>query len=434
MIPANKDFCSENSPAAGGLGGQYLSEGILIGPFAQLLTMDKLPLRGALNDDQLEIIESAGIIYFDGIISEIGNYEMLKKKYPYEISSELNDNYVCLPGMIDVHTHICWAGSRAKDYAMRLSGKSYQEIAAAGGGIWDTVTKTREASVEELANITAKRANTLFHQGITTIEVKSGYGLSVEQELKILEAIKLAQKQTPAELISTCLAAHIVPKDFQGSENDYLKMITEELLPEIKNRNLSNRIDIFVEKGAFSVDAAKKYLLKAHEMGFDVILHGDQFSTGSAQLANEVNALSIDHLEAADKQEIEILAKGNTIPVALPGASIGLSEPFASARKLLDAGSSLVIASDWNPGSAPMGDLLAQAAILGIYEKLSMAEVWAALTFRAAYALKLTDRGILKPGMKADFITCKTKDYREILYRQGQLKPEKVWKNGNQMK
>jgi imidazolonepropionase len=207
-------------------------------------------------------------------------------------------------------------------------------------------------------------------------------------------------------------------------------MITEELLPEIKNRNLSNRIDIFVEKGAFSVDAAKKYLLKAHEMGFDVILHGDQFSTGSAQLANEVNALSIDHLEAADKQEIEILAKGNTIPVALPGASIGLSEPFASARKLLDAGTSLVIASDWNPGSAPMGDLLAQAAILGIYEKLSMAEVWAALTFRAAAALKLNDRGILKPGMKADFIAFKTNDYREILYRQGQLKPEKVWKNG----
>ena len=124
MIPANKDFSSENSPAASGLGGQYLSEGILIGPFAQLLTMDKLPLRGALKDDQLEIIEKAGIVYFDGIISEIGNYNVLKKKYPYEIAAELNDDYVCLPGMIDAHTHICWAGSRAKDYAPKLSDSS----------------------------------------------------------------------------------------------------------------------------------------------------------------------------------------------------------------------------------------------------------------------------------------------------------------------
>ncbi len=433
MIPANRDFSSKNSTAAAGLGG-FLSEGILIGPFTQLLTMDKLPLKGVLNDEQLEIIENAGIVYFDGKISEIDNYDVLKKKYPYEIAAELNEDYVCLPGMIDVHTHICWAGSRAKDYAMRLSGKSYQEIAAAGGGIWSTVTKTRETTLEELANITAKRANALFHQGITTIEVKSGYGLSVDQELKILEVIKLAQKQTPAELISTCLAAHIVPKDFQGDENDYLKMISEELLPEIKRRNLSNRVDIFVEKGAFSVEAAKRYLFKAKELGFDILLHGDQFSTGSAQLANEIHALSIDHLEAADEQEIEMLAKGNSIPVALPGASIGLAEPFAHARKLLDAGTSLVIASDWNPGSAPMGDLLTQAAILGIYEKLSMAEVWAALTFRAATALNLTDRGIIRHGMKADFIAFKTKDYREILYRQGQLKPEKIWKNGNLMK
>ncbi len=432
--PANYNFSSKNSLVAVGFGGQYLSEGILIGPFTQLLTMDKLPLKGALSDEQLEIIENAGIVYFDGKISEIGNYDVLKKKYPYEIASELNDDYICLPGMIDGHTHICWAGSRAKDYAMRLSGKSYQEIAQAGGGIWDSVTKTREASIEELASITAKRGNSLLHQGITTIEVKSGYGLSVEQELKILEAIKLAQKHTQAELISTCLAAHIIPKNFQGDENDYLKMILEELLPEIKRRNLSNRVDIFVEKGAFTADAAKKYLLKAKKLGFDVLIHGDQFSTGSAQIANEIHALSIDHLEAADEQEIEILANGNTIPVALPGASLGLAEPFAPARKLLDAGTSLVIASDWNPGSAPMGDLLTQAAILGIYEKLSMAEVWAAITFRAAAALNLTDRGILKPGMKADFIAFKTNDYREILYRQGQLKPEKIWKNGNQMK
>ncbi|MDP4240174.1 MAG: amidohydrolase family protein, partial [Bacteroidota bacterium] len=272
--------------------------------------------------------------------------------------------------------------------------------------------------------------NRLLKQGVTTIEVKSGYGLSVEQELKILEAIALADKRSLADLVPTCLAAHILPKDFHGNETEYLTYITEKLLPEIKNRKLANRVDIFVEKSAFSIPAAKNYLLKAKEMGFDVVLHGDQFSTGAATLANDMLALSIDHLEAANDEEIAILAKGNVIPVALPGASIGLGEAFAPARKLLDAGTSLVIASDWNPGTAPMGNLLVEAAILGVLEKLTMAEVWAALTCRAAKAIGKTDRGSLKQGNLADMMAFKTTDYKEILYQQGQLGPDKVWKNG----
>ena len=325
--------------------------------------------------------------------------------------------------MIDAHTHICWAGSRARDYAMRLSGKSYIQIAEAGGGIWDTVTKTRQASFDQLVSSTIERADTLYKQGITTIEVKSGYGLTIEHELKILEAIAQANKTTRSDLVPTCLAAHILPKDFNGNENEYLELISRELLPEIKRRKLANRVDIFVEKTAFSINAAKSYLTAAHENGFEIVLHGDQFSTGTAALATELNALSIDHLEAANDSEIALLAASNVIPVVLPGASLGLGEPFAPARKLLDAGTSLVIASDWNPGSAPMGDLLTSAAILGAMQKLTMAEVWAALTCRAAAALNKTDRGILKVGMKADFIVFKTNEYREILYNQGQLKP-----------
>lgn len=396
--------------------------GVLTGPFSQILTMDNLPLRGALSDEQLEIVHSGGIVHQNGEIVEVGDFEILKHKYPSAEIELLTEDYVCLPGMIDVHTHICWAGSRAKDYSMRLSGKTYLEIAAAGGGIWDTVTKTRDASLDELIALTVERANSLYKQGVTTIEVKSGYGLSVEQELKILEAIKQANTKTTADLIPTCLAAHILPKDFEGNESDYLQMITEELLPEIKLRNLAKRIDIFVEKSAFSVKAAKKYLTTARKKGFEIVLHGDQFSTGAVSLANEVSALSIDHLEAANDEEINLLAEGKVIPVVLPAASLGLGERFAPARKLLDAGTSLVIASDWNPGSAPMGDLLTSAAIMGAAEKLTMAEVWAALTCRAAAALNKTDRGILKAGMKADFIFFKTNDYREILYRQGMLK------------
>jgi imidazolonepropionase len=195
-------------------------------------------------------------------------------------------------------------------------------------------------------------------------------------------------------------------------------------------KKLAQRVDIYIDQGAFSIDAARNYLLKAKELGFGIAIHGDQFTSGTASLALEVEALSMDHLEAADDNEITALAKGNTIPVALPCASLGLGEPFAPARKLLDAGTSLVIASDWNPGSAPMGNLLLGAAVLGAAQKLSMAETWAAVTCRAAKALNKTDRGILKNGNLADIIAFKTNNYKEILYHQGQLRPEKVWKNG----
>jgi len=403
----------------------------LTGPFKQLLTMDHLPEKGPLSDEQLEIIPDAGILHGEGKIIATGNFELLKDQFKSTNIEWLEGDYVALPGIIDVHTHICWAGSRANDYAMRLSGKSYLEIAAMGGGIWDTVQKTREATLEELADITEQRAYKALKLGVTTLEVKSGYGLSVKQELKILEAINSANKRSLVDLIPTCLAAHILPKDFKGNEKDYLEQIVEKLLPEIKKKNLTNRVDIFVEKSAFSIQDAELYLLKAKEMGFDIVLHGDQFSTGTAALAIKMNAVSIDHLEAANDSEIAILAKGNVIPVVLPGASIGLGEPFAPARKLLDAGTSLVIASDWNPGSAPMGNLLVEAAIMGTIEKLTMSEVWAALTCRAAGAIGKTDRGILKQGYLADVIAFKTNDYKEILYQQGQLKPGMVWKKGD---
>jgi imidazolonepropionase len=405
---------------------------MLTGPFKQLLTMDKLPEKGHLSDEQLEIIPDGGIVHHNGKIVAVGNFEQLKVQFSNANIELLEGDFVGLPGMIDVHTHICWAGSRANDYAMRLAGKSYLEIAESGGGIWSTVQKTREASVAELAELTAQRVQKLLEQGVTTIEVKSGYGLSIEQELKMLEAIKLADSNSIADLIPTCLAAHILPKDFKGNENEYLQLVIEKLLPEIKKRKLSNRVDIFVEKSAFSVTVARKYLLKAKEMGFEITIHGDQFSVGSAALANEVQAISIDHLEAVNIAEIALLAMGNVIPVVLPGASIGLGEPFAPARQLLDAETSLVIASDWNPGSAPMGNLLVEAALLGVYEKLTSSEVLAALTCRAANALKKQDRGILKQGYIADIIAFKTNDFREIIYRQGELRPGKVWKTGKQ--
>ncbi|MDI1322880.1 MAG: imidazolonepropionase [Algoriphagus sp.] len=404
----------------------------LIGPISQLLTLDHLPLKGALKDEQLEILENAGILTEGELILEIGNFETLKAK-ALSLGAELIElkgDHVAVPGFVDCHTHICFGGSRAKDFAMRNSGKTYLEIAAAGGGIWDTVTQTRKLSLEELAEKTSKNANQHLAQGVTTIEVKSGYGLSIDEELKMLRAIQKANETTPADLISTCLAAHMKPRDFASSSSEYLAEISEQLFPILKAEKLCNRIDAFVEKSAFSPDEIKPYFQKGKDTGFDITVHADQFSPGGSEIAILFGAKSADHLEASTDKEISQLAKSDVIAVALPGASLGLGCAFTPARKILDQGGALAIASDWNPGSAPMGDLLMQASILATFEKLSTVEVFAGITFRAAVALGLEDRGRLKAGFLADFCLFLTSNYQEILYQQGTLKPAQVWKKG----
>lgn len=404
----------------------------LTGPFSQIITLNHLPAKGAIKDEQLEIITDGGILTEGDNIMQTGDFNALAKANPDAEITYINGDFVALPAFTDCHTHICFAGSRAKDYAARNNGKTYQEIAKAGGGIWDTVTKTREASLETLQQNVIEKLDTLLKRGITTVEVKSGYGLSLDDELKMLRAIKQAGEKHPSDVISTCLAAHIVPKDFQN-EATYLQFILDELVPIIKSENLTSRFDIFIEQNAFSTEGAKFYLNQLKEQGFELTVHGDQFSTGGSKVAVDCGAVSVDHLEVSGEEEIERLAKSETIPVVLPGASMGLGMSFSPARKLLNAGCGLAIASDWNPGSAPQGNLLSQAALLGTYEKLSAAEVFAGITFRAAKALKLFDRGVLKAGNLADFIAFNCNDYREILYHQGELQAEKVWKKGCQI-
>lgn len=399
----------------------------IIGPFAQILSMDNLPIRGPIKDESLVILENGGLLVENGRILETGNFNMLHKKFPQASIEEQEQDMVAMPGWIDAHTHICFAGSRALDYAARNNGKSYLEIAKAGGGIWSTVTPTREASEAKLLELTLNRMNLLIRQGITTVEIKSGYGLHAEHELKMLRVIQQASRQHSMDVIPTCLAAHIIPPDFQN-EKQYLAHILEELVPVIEAENLCQRFDIFVEESAFSVSAAEQYLNVLKKKGFQLTVHGDQFSTGGSQLAIKVGANSVDHLEASGENEINALAQSSVFPVVLPGASIGLGCNFAPARKLLDSGCPLVIASDWNPGSAPQGQLLTQAAILGAFEKLSSAEVFAGVTFRAAGALAYQDRGILAPGKMADITAFPVADFREILYHQGSLNPIQVWK------
>ena len=409
----------------------------LIGPFKQIVTLNNLPLRGKISDEQLEIIENGGIlINSENKIEEIGNYEVIANRTKQSLSNSPTlqfSNSVVLPAFIDCHTHICFGGNRANDFAMRNAGKTYLEIAEKGGGIWSSVQHTRNASESELLEKLLERINRLISLGITTIEIKSGYGLNVESELKMLRVMKKAQEKTEATLVPTCLSAHLKPKDFEGTSSAYLQYILTEILPKVKQENLSKRVDIFIEKSAFQPEESRKFLEKAKEMGFEITVHADQFTAGSSRIAVEVGAFSADHLEATIDEDIEYLAKSETVAVALPGASLGLGEPFTPARKILDHNGILAIASDWNPGSAPMGNLITQASILATFQKLSTAEVLAGITFRAAKALNLTDRGILKKGMKADFVVYETNNFQNILYNQGSLMASEVYIDGERI-
>ncbi len=406
----------------------------LIGPFKQVVTLANLPLRGKLSDEQIEIIVDGGILVNENKIHTIGNFETLKSENQNIEIETIEGEQIVLPAFVDSHTHICFGGNRANDFAMRNAGKTYLEIAESGGGIWSSVQHTRNASEEELLKTLLERIDFLISLGITTIEVKSGYGLDVENELKMLRMIKKAQEKTQATLVPTCLSAHLKPRDFEGTNEEYLNYILTEILPKVKEENLAKRVDIFIEKSAFQPEESKDFLLKTKDLGFEITVHADQFTPGSSRIAVEVGAKSADHLEATIDEDIEFLAQSETVATALPGASLGLGEKFTPARKLLDAGAIVAIASDWNPGSAPMGNLITQASILATFEKLTTAEVLAGMTFRSAFALGLRDRGSLKDGLKADFVTYKTNNFQNVLYNQGSLKAENVYIDGIKVK
>ena len=402
----------------------------ITGPFKQIVTLANLPLRGKLADEQLEIIENGGILSENGKIVDVGDFEVLKTASPTAEIENIVGTQVAFPAFTDAHTHICFGGNRANDFAMRNAGKTYLEIAESGGGIWSSVQHTRAASEDELLKTTLERIHFLISLGITTIEIKSGYGLDVENELKMLRVIKKAQNFTKATLVPTCLSAHLKPRDFEGDNVEYLQYILNKILPKVKEENLAKRVDIFIEKSAFQPEESRNFLMKAKEMGFEITVHADQFTPGSSRIAVEVGAKSADHLEATADEDIDFIASSETVAVALPGASLGLGEKFSPARKILDKNGILAIASDWNPGSAPMGNLITQASILATFQKLSTAEVLAGITFRSAFALGLEDRGQLEKGKKADFVTFKTDNFQNILYQQGSLTAHSIYIDG----
>ena len=388
--------------------------------------MANLPERGAISDNSLEIIDDGGVVIEDGKIIEVGDFLSLSKN-DLDVR-EITYPCVLLPGFIDSHTHVCHYGNRSDEYAKRNSGISYQQILEEGGGIHNTMNSTSNSTDEQLTDDTLNRLKRHFQEGVLTCEVKSGYAPNLEDEVRMLRIINEIDSSNDIDLIPTCLAAHVTPKKYESSKK-YLDSIVNELLPIIKEENLSNRVDIFIEEKAFSVTEASNFLEKI-KSDFYITAHANQFTSGGLKVGVDNGAVSVDHLEVITDQEIDYLSKSDTTGVVLPGCSLGLGIPFAPARKLLDNNCQVSIASDWNPGSAPMGDLLMQASLLGSTEKLSNAEVLAGITCRAANALSLEDRGSLENGKIADMIGFKTNDFRDILYNQGKLKPSFICKRG----
>jgi imidazolonepropionase len=332
-----------------------------------------------------------------------------------------------MPGLVECHTHLIFAGSRAAEFELRNQGVSYQEIAKNGGGILFTMKQTREISPKALKAISQLRVDEFVSQGVTTLEIKSGYALDEKNEIKCL---KVAKSLGGPRIVTTFLGAHAKPPEFD-SYKAYLNFLQDKVLPQVKKQKLSNRVDIYVEKGFFSKEDSREFLKATQGMGFEVLLHADQLSlSGGADLCVELGAVSGDHLLQIGDSQIQKLASSQVTCVLLPAADLYMRCSYPPARKLIDAGARVALATDFNPGTSPTQDVNLVGLLARIEMKMSLPEVIAAYTVGAAYALNLqTKVGSLELGKYADFI-CSEKCWREMFYSIGNPIPTFVYSGG----
>jgi imidazolonepropionase len=339
---------------------------------------------------------------------------------------------VVLPGFVDSHTHLIFAGSREDEFEQRLEGATYQQIAARGGGINATVRRVRQSSKEELKALARPRLGRLLAAGVTTVEVKSGYGLTLADELKSLEAIAELNAEGPWELVPTFLGAHAVPPEFGEDRAGYVRLLIDEMLPEIARSKLAEFCDVFCETGVFGLDESAAILTRAQQLGLQLKVHADELTPlGGAQLAARLNATSADHLLCITDRGIDALAAAGTVATLLPGTAFFLGLPYAPARRLLDRGVTVAVASDCNPGTCMTENLPLVGAMACTQMKMLPGEVVAAMTLNAAAALGRSDRiGSLEIGKQADLVICDIPDYRHLFYHFGMNHVWRVVKRG----
>ncbi|HEV7797551.1 MAG TPA: imidazolonepropionase [Pyrinomonadaceae bacterium] len=340
---------------------------------------------------------------------------------------------IVMPGFVDAHTHPVFAGTRASEFEERAEGATYQEIAARGGGIQSTVRATREATVDELVQAGRRYADWFLRTGTTTIEAKSGYGLTLEDELKILRAIKTLDRETPLRYVPTFLGAHDVPPEYKARREQYVSLLVDEMLPRIAAEKLAEYCDIFCEEKVFTADESKKILSAARGHGLGLRIHADQLSlSDGAILAAELETVTADHLEHTDAEGIAALRSAGVQPVLLPGSVYALgSNRYPAAREMIDAGLAPVLATDFNPGSSPTPAMSMILSLASTHMKMTPAESITAATINAAYTLARGDQiGSLEPGKLADFVVHDCEDYRELAYFFGIEHPWKVFAGG----
>jgi imidazolonepropionase len=418
---------------------------LLISNAGQLVTCaagDK-PRRGLAMRD-VGLIPHGSVAIHQGRILAVGAAAELNASYRSSNTLDASSKVVC-PGFVDPHTHVVYAGERLDEFEMRIQGASYMEIMRAGGGIVSTMKATREAALDELIRQSRHRLDAMLTLGTTTVEVKSGYGLNSASELKMLQAIEALDREHPVDLVPTFLGAHAVPQEYQDHTDEYVSLVIDEMLPAAAEWYRSSSFaqtqvplfcDVFCEAGVFDREQAERILVFGLGLGLLPKLHADEFqSLGGVDLAVQLGAISVDHLDVTPPQEIERLSNSNTCGVVLPAVNFNLgSRDFADARAMIDAGVALALATDINPGSAPCPSMPTVMAIACRYQKLLPAEAFNAATINAAFALGLGDRlGSLEPGKQADLLIVDAHDYRQLAYEFGANQVEQVIKKGRLM-
>lgn len=407
---------------------------LLIGA-GEMVTMAGGPRRGP-RLREVGVIRNGALAAKGGRIVDIGPAEEVLARVKTGPSTQIVDarGRAVIPGFVDPHTHLCFAGDRSEEFLRRLAGATYQELAAAGGGILATVKATREASEASLVEAGLRWLDRLALCGTTTVEVKSGYGLTTADELKQLRAIREMGRRHPLDVVPTFMGAHEVPLEYRSRREDYIELITDEMLPAVAAEpGLAAFVDVFTEEGVFSVDESRRILRRAQEMGFRVKVHADELSDlGGAALAAELRAASADHLLHASAEGLAAMAKAGTVAVLLPGTAFCLmNQPYADARRMIDLGLVVALGSDFNPGSCPAYSMPFIITLACMQMKLDPSEALAAATINAAAAIGMHGRvGSLTVGKQADAVILDLATHRQIPYRMGQGVVASVIKKG----
>lgn len=398
----------------------------LVGAFA------KAPERlSGLQMADFPVLESAYLEIIDDKIHSFGPMSDLPEGHFATV--DCSGRFV-MPTFVDSHTHLVFAASRENEFVQRIKGATYQEIATAGGGILNSALKLNATSEEELLDAARRRLLNVIDNGTGAIEMKSGYGLTYEGELKMLRVIRQLREEAPIPIRASFLGAHAIPLDYKNDREGYLKLLLDRLLPAIADEGLADYIDVFCEKVAFSPEETDRILAKATKFGLKPKIHTNQFySLGGIEVAQKHNAISVDHLEVVNAQEIKALQGGTTIATLLPTAPFFLNDPYQPARDLLDANVCVALASDYNPGSSPSGNMSLVVAMGCIKLRMTPEESFAAATLNGAAALELsTDFGSITPGKKANLIVTKPMSSLAYFpYSFGEQLIEQVWINGN---